>query len=527
MADLSKVNVLGTLYNLKDAKAREDLAAFIASVGNAAYKDVKNTLEGVVAGDIVDGVALKAYIDAQVGAIHKFDVVVADALPTADASTMYKLYLIPASGSAEQNIKKEYITIKNGDTYSWELIGDTEIDLSGYVKKTQKIAGIDLQDDIAASELETALNLKALAHADTASGQVEGQTISGVKATGNLSAELTGALGAETTAATIATKADYTPAGSITGEAIKGGSISVTVKDAAAKSQAVLTYGAYTPAGSVSLTKDNNGAFQVSGTIDKPAINVNDDSVDTFVKSLRDGDVDAASFTEGEFTPASINEGFFSAGSQASYEHTGFDGGKLEKGNAVQAAIEGVVASIGSGEDAETLILTAAQKDNVMDFDAAFTAATYGTDNFVANTLPSIDVSKFNGGSKAADTFSANKLPVVDGTASAVTAVTAELATAPVFTGDKFAPAFAGTEVAEMKVTKAEYFKQEIGEASFTGTAATLGFAGTTAAELIPTAINYDKTTIGTLGASAALPEDGLTVGDIVVAAKNVTVNAD
>lgn len=532
MADLSKVNVLGISYNLKDAQGRADLAALIASLGNAAKKDVNSTLEGIVAGDIVDGVTLKSYIDSQVGAINKFDVVVADALPKAEAKTMYKLYLIPKTGSKEDNnAKEEWITVRSGNensyTYAWEKIGDTEIDLSGYVEKTQKVAGIDLQDDITVGELETALNLKALAHAATASGQVEGQTISGVKATGDLSATLTGALGAETVAATIAEKADYTPSGTITGSAISGGSISVTVKDATAKSEAALTYGAYTPAGSVSLTKDNNGAFQVSGTIDKPAINVNDDSVDTFVKSLKPGDVDAASFVEGKFTPASINAGFFSAGSQASYEHTGFDGGKLEKGNAVQAAIEGVVASIGSGEDAETLILTAAQKDNVMDFDAAFTAATYGTDNFVANTLPSIDVSKFNGGSKAADTFSTNKLPVVDAKASAVTAVTAELATAPVFTGDKFAPAFAGTEVAEMKVTKAEYFKQEIGEASFTGTAATLGFTGTTAAELIPTAINYDKTTLGTLGASAALPEGGLTVGDIEVAAKNVTVNAD
>ena len=69
-----------------------------------------------------------------------FDVVVlGDAeLPTASADTYHKIYLKTATGSATQNVYKEYITVRSGAegayTYSWELIGDTAIDLTGYLK---------------------------------------------------------------------------------------------------------------------------------------------------------------------------------------------------------------------------------------------------------------------------------------------------------------------------------------------------------------------------------------------------------
>ena len=75
-----------------------------------------------------------------VESLPTFDVVVlGDAeLPTASADTYYKIYLKTATGSATQNVYKEYITVRSGVegayTYSWELIGDTAIDLTGYLK---------------------------------------------------------------------------------------------------------------------------------------------------------------------------------------------------------------------------------------------------------------------------------------------------------------------------------------------------------------------------------------------------------
>ena len=75
-----------------------------------------------------------------VESLPTFDVVVlGDAeLPTASADTYHKIYLKTAAGTGAQNVYKEYITVRNGNegayTYSWELIGDTAIDLTGYLK---------------------------------------------------------------------------------------------------------------------------------------------------------------------------------------------------------------------------------------------------------------------------------------------------------------------------------------------------------------------------------------------------------
>lgn len=117
------------------------------------------------------------------------------------------------------------------------------------------------------------------------------------------------------------------------------------------------------------------------------------------------------SFTEGAFTPASIAEGFVTAGSAASYSHSGFDGGSLGAASTSAFAEEGILAAMGSGEDAETLIFSNASTANAVTAQGTFTPATYGTDTFNGGTPTAVDVTKFNGGSKAADTFSAGSLP--------------------------------------------------------------------------------------------------------------------
>ena len=73
----------------------------------------------------------KTYIDnlAAVG----IQLVSVTTLPTASADTMGKIYLVPHAQGA-QNAKDEYITIESNATYSWEKIGSTDVDLSGYQK---------------------------------------------------------------------------------------------------------------------------------------------------------------------------------------------------------------------------------------------------------------------------------------------------------------------------------------------------------------------------------------------------------
>jgi len=84
-----------------------------------------------------------------------------EAGPTYWFDNSHTIYLSPKSTSQTQNIYDEYLCTRSGIegnyTYSWEKIGDTEIDLSNYVQKTLTIAGIDLQDNITKSELQNAL----------------------------------------------------------------------------------------------------------------------------------------------------------------------------------------------------------------------------------------------------------------------------------------------------------------------------------------------------------------------------------
>lgn len=115
------------------------------------------------------------------------------------------------------------------------------------------------------------------------------------------------------------------------------------------------------------------------------------------------------SFEEGTFTPAEIQSGFVTAGSAASYSHSGFDGGSL--GAATTGNFNTDAEKSSYDESNETLTLSAATTASAVTAQGAFTPATYGTDTFDGGTPTAIDVTKFSGGSKAADTFSAGTLP--------------------------------------------------------------------------------------------------------------------
>lgn len=85
----------------------------------------------------------KGQVDDLIAAVHQFEFVVADTLPTASADTMNKIYLIPAGDSEEDNYKDEYVTILEEGVYSWEKIGSTAVDLSDYPTNEQMAQAID------------------------------------------------------------------------------------------------------------------------------------------------------------------------------------------------------------------------------------------------------------------------------------------------------------------------------------------------------------------------------------------------
>ena len=135
---LSKIQIGGKVYEIKDLIAREnigtlsagldaiaaDLAALSYLANTGVYANDAAVKAAIEAGDA----AMKSYVDAQVGTINKFDVAVVDALPaeTPSAENMYILYLVPAADAASGHYV-EYIAIRSGEegayTYTWEAIG--------------------------------------------------------------------------------------------------------------------------------------------------------------------------------------------------------------------------------------------------------------------------------------------------------------------------------------------------------------------------------------------------------------------
>lgn len=533
MADISKIKLAnGTTVTIKDAQGRADMTTILGghaleALGAAAWKAVAaKVTEGST--DLPTAEAVKAYVDAQIKTIPEFDVVIVadgEELPTASADTFHKIYLKKASATGiAQNIYKEYITVKNGDTYSWELIGDTAIDVSGKVDKTTTIAGIALDKNITVEELQNALKLGAMAYADKASGSTTLQTIDSitmkpVTVAGNA------AVTSKAADATL-TKGNYTPAGSITGKAISGGSISVTLKDSATKTEAVLSTSEFTPAGTIAAKEGGSfsalksatlgevaeGGVLIEGEISAPAISLT--AADkTVATGLTGGKV--ASFTEGAFTPAAFQEGFYTAGAAATWTGKEYVAPTMGEATKATFASEGVTAAI-DAEDAECLTFTNAATAQAVTAQGAFNAGKVDFGTFNGGSATVIDTTKFSGGSKAADTFVANELQTATtGKVSEVSA--AALANAPVFTGKRYSVsttsdtalkdvAFTATNSATI-VDKVEYVKPEIDAATFTGTAATLGFAGTEVVDALVTGVKYDKADATAAFSVAVTPE--------------------
>lgn len=70
-------------------------------------------------------------IGTAIGNINSFDIAVVQALPTQDIST-HTIYLVPKTGETN-DVYDEYIYINS----KWEMVGNTQIDLSGYALKSE------------------------------------------------------------------------------------------------------------------------------------------------------------------------------------------------------------------------------------------------------------------------------------------------------------------------------------------------------------------------------------------------------
>ena len=249
--------------------------------------------------------------------------------------------------------------------------------------------------------------------------------------------------------------------GTVAGQTISGlkakgntaGSIAVELTQTS--TAATLTKSDYTPSGdvagtvvangTVSIAKDAENGTQISGSVSAPTVTVTP-STDTIKKVTSVGTLPAKAADT--FTPN--GDDIFTQGSKASW-------------------------SANVNEASETLSFS-----------------------FTANDLPT-----FTQGAKASyteGTFNAGTLPELAAAGTTVvTGITSATASAPVFTGDKFAASFTG---ASADIT-----------ATFTGDKTS-----------VVSGVNYDKATVNTEATKFTGAAVELAVDDVVVTDKEVTV---
>lgn len=393
---ISKLTIGDKTYYLKDAEARE----LLATLGTAAQKDVA---AGVGADEqgLVTGAMVQAAIAGIASSMHFRGVFTS----TAEVTD-------PAAGDVIIVGVKEYVY--GGDPADWHELGDETL----YALKTVTIGTQNLSANINLDTLATDMGLGKLAKKDSATGTVAGQTITGVKATGNVTGSIAVALNQTATAATLA-KSAYSPAGTIAADV--------------------------TATGKVSIAKDAENGVQISGSVSAPTVIVTP-ATDSIKKVTSVGTLP----TKAADIFTANGDDTFTAGSKAAW-------------------------SANVDETSETLSFS-----------------------FTANDLPT-----FKQGAKASyteGTFDAGTLPELAAESTAVvTGITSATATAPVFTGDKFTATFTGDKTTV--------------NASFTGTEVQ-----------VVSGVTYDKATVNAAETTFTADAVELAVGDIAVAAKDVTV---
>lgn len=302
---MKKLNVNGSIYWLKDA----DLRALVETFGSVVYKDVEVKLTEDGADVVPTSEAVATWVKDQIkdlaGAMH-FRGTITKNEGESDADAIARTVTDPEAGDV-------VVITSNGKEYiyqgkAWEEVGDQNIYLTiakaaaTYVPQTTTIAGIDLKDSITVEELSaaTALDLKALAHKDTASGTVETvDSINDIE---------TGKAGTYTVAGdTVAVPATYsaldvTPAGTVTVAADVAAAVSydkatsTTVSAIAADAEHPANY---TPAGTVALP-----TFTTTVTPVKEAVATVADKGTEY--SMTAGDVAKADDTTSKFVQKAI-----------------------------------------------------------------------------------------------------------------------------------------------------------------------------------------------------------------------------
>lgn len=96
-------------------------------------KQILSVEEVAIQEAVAEAVAIaKDYTDTMVG-VAEWKIIIVSVLPPLEEADTHTVYLVPMSGSEENNVYYEYIFL-NG---SWEMLGSTEFKLSDYMTKEE------------------------------------------------------------------------------------------------------------------------------------------------------------------------------------------------------------------------------------------------------------------------------------------------------------------------------------------------------------------------------------------------------
>lgn len=443
---LSKIRIGANDYYLKDSDVRAILDTFNNSIVTGTIGTVSDNNDSFVkAKDI------KSYVDDLVAIGLVIEVVTT--LPTAGQSTMGKIYLV-ADTHSTQDVYDEYITVRTGTTgsytYSWEKIGNTDIDLSGYVNSASYISP---SVETVTGKVTGNGTLKISTKGGTnLVNHTFGKFADANTASGSISGVVTGITSAKTTAQG-SIVADDTNGTQITGSI---SSITTINSVGTLPSKAADSFTANTPT-KIDTSKFNGGSAASLGTGFYTAGTAASKTADSFTANtptkIDTTKFSGGSMTGGSYTAPTLTKASIATKPTATFAKTGVtasvEGEVLVIGDATTAsAVTDVTINGGSLSSGSVTFPTFTAAKLNTGFYTAGTAATFTEGTFTPNTPASIDTTKFNGGTAASlsngfytagsaasfseGTFSAGSLP----TTKSVT---------PTFTGDKFS--FSGTEV--------------------------------------------------------------------------------
>lgn len=174
-ADITSGSTNGTISVDGTDVAVKGLAAlaYKASLGKAdvGLGNVENkTMDTVVTAsstNYISSGAVATYVNTQIGNLTTFDVQVVQTLPTTGVKGV--IYLVPHSHGSSDSYD-EYIWNTAATTPAFEKIGNTDIDLSGYVPTTRTVNGKALSTNITLNASD--VNAVATVATGTANGAI-------------------------------------------------------------------------------------------------------------------------------------------------------------------------------------------------------------------------------------------------------------------------------------------------------------------------------------------------------------------